>query len=563
MSRNYLMTGGTSLSEITSAFRLTYNYYQAKPRTILGVPTIGFIRDEYLERLDPPKKDKFTELSELFSGSTIKKQNRFYYACVDNPAPSFVELSEIYKQESKLVGSYTQVTETYNRGSIVPKDISYEEIPEVEYNRIGTGRFNFRNLLGGWDLEKDGDGTLSTQWERRLPMSSLGEYYTFEHHVFTIEGIIPNMEVLGKTYTSVMHTIDSIFEKKKDAADYGKLISLRHNFYAKKTGLIKSITYDEYDITPDDPTRLVNNMFNAGKNTGYYSVLLLLPSPNADAQKLLSGLNFYSDYKLLQAGIISESADINLKQTSSSGSQSPGNLSSTNQSTSKSSTPIALEGTIAADFVGYWVRPYPNFNSQQYSYDLKADGTYEYFENPVSSMPSEKGQWRISNNSILLKPEKEGTRSYKSKVAKNSKVDKDTINIAGTFYRSGKSEAKEFVSKMKPAQVLEFENKPLKGTIDPKLIGLWQTDGSDKTIQYDFKEDGTGQLTETDKQSKEVEKQQFNWRVNNGYLERQILCTTGNCPRGDKYIDRSLPVEFIMEKNKPALKIEYGIYMKK
>jgi hypothetical protein len=291
MSRNYLMTTGKSERKLSSAYRVTHHYYQAKPRVIQGVPTMGIIREEFLEGLKVESDDKFAILDQLLSSAGFKKESRFYYACVDEPAPGLYELSEIMKQTSEVVGSYTQVTETYNRGSIVPKNITYEEIPEIEYDRVGTGKYNFRPITGSW-FESDPEGFLETQWEKRLPMQAMGEFYSYEHHKFSILEMLPSMEVLGKTYESVMHTVDSIFEKQKDAETYGGLVCLRHNYYAKGIGLIKSVTIDEYEMSPEDPTRVISDIFNAGERRKTYTIQQLLPSPEADAQQLL--LKYFS-----------------------------------------------------------------------------------------------------------------------------------------------------------------------------------------------------------------------------------------------------------------------------
>jgi hypothetical protein len=288
MSQTYLLTSAKEKTGITAAYKATYNYYQGKPRTIQGVPCLGVILDELLEKLEIKNMDKWAELNDFFSVSRLQKQNRFYYACIEDPAPALVEVSEILKQSSKVVGSYTQVTETYKKGWIVPSDIQQEEIPEVEYNRVGSGKFNFRILTGSW-YNSDPDGFLTMQWERRLPMGGMGEVYSFEHQVFRILEMRQSYAVLGKSYSNVMHTVDSIFEKKKDAANYGALVSVRHNFYAKDIGLIESDIWDTYQLTPDDPARMMNNIFNpdAGKIVRTYTHLQMLPSKDADALKLL------------------------------------------------------------------------------------------------------------------------------------------------------------------------------------------------------------------------------------------------------------------------------------
>lgn len=288
MSQTYLLTSAKQGTGVTAAYKATYNYYEGKPRVIMGIPSVGIIRDEFLEKLDVKVKDKWAGLGSLFSVASLKKQARFYYACTEGPESAFMEATEILEQTSTVVGSYTQVTETYKKGWMVPYNIKEEEIPEVEYNRVGSGRFNARVLTGSW-FHTEPKTTASIQWEKRLPMGEFGESHSFEHLATQILEILPTFVVLGKTYNHVMHTVDSIFEKEKDAKIYGRLVCERHNYYAKGIGLVKSETWDTYQLTPDDPARLINNLFdpNAGVPLRTYTYLEMLPSKDADALKLV------------------------------------------------------------------------------------------------------------------------------------------------------------------------------------------------------------------------------------------------------------------------------------
>lgn len=125
--------------------------------------------------------------------------------------------------------------------------------------------------------------------------------------------------------------------------------------------------------------------------------------------------------------------------------------------------------------------------------------------------------------------------------------------------------SKELVARMKPPHIVKAENEPLSGNINTELVGYWKTPNSRERLiieEYIFKTDGSGEFISVNQRSKEKTVEAFNWRVNGNCIVRQMICTSGNCPRGDRYILKCLPFALVTEQGKAALKLDYSYYYK-
>lgn len=554
----YLKTSRTQKKEYIRAFEVFHNYYNAKDRVIFGQKAKGYIREEIIKRLDDVNAQRNPDLGDLFTSGTLRREDRLYYACgsIDDGKGATVsylaEAKEITKQTSTVVGSYTEVTETYKGRSIVPSDISYREIPEVEYNKIGTGRFNVRiiSTTNTADAFRHAGYTIDFQLENRMAMGALGEMYSYENSYFQIVEQLSSKKVLGKEYKDVLHFKELIYEaKEKGSKEDGKLIATNEYYYAKGIGLIMMTSIEMYRVNTGSDQQMLQNLFSSNDKSDILTVFELLPE-GADARKMID------------QGELSRSA-VTAKQENgifTSSNNRPGVVTQNQFQTLLDS----LTGKASEELVGLWVAPYPNRVMEKVSYTFKPDGTYEYSDYGSLFTVPEKGHWRLNGKEIQLltdistlqerKYSSVSIKRYNIDVAQHEKAGKPSIKLEREYFKVKTEDIPQLLKTMKPEWMIKSENQSLEGLIDSDIVGRWRVEYPRlfSYREYIFNADGTGTYVDENKKNKTRETQKFNWRLKGTTLFQQILCEQPPCPRGEKYIIRT-GCEKVTENGKAAL----------
>jgi hypothetical protein len=128
--------------------------------------------------------------------------------------------------------------ETYNGNWIVPSDVSSYYVPELEYNKVGTGKFNASVIVCEGLKE---DETLNNNWETRQYVEFVGGelmlYQRYEHQRNIIDTAL---QIYGKNYTGLFVTEENIY-KSNSSYDKDRLTTKILNYYAKGVGLVKQV----------------------------------------------------------------------------------------------------------------------------------------------------------------------------------------------------------------------------------------------------------------------------------------------------------------------------------
>lgn len=543
----YLKSSRTVTNPEVTVYELTETYYPAKPRTIHGKSHTSYLKDQRLEFIA-------SDVNSFFRITDINRTDRVYFGCTtDKDGTRSYELQEVLQQNSKITGYYTEITERYYTKYLIPNSVTYEDLPLVEIERLGTGVFNTHYLYSSF---RDEDRYWWVNQETRQDRLEYSDENPYEYRQFRYEGELDSMEVQGKLYKKLIVFSDVIYASESKVPDNPTKVAVQQLFYAAGVGLVLRIRIEKSGLGfyHSSIEQGLNKLFSETKNDGSddLTVWELLPE-GMDAK---SGLkNQVIIYDEVQIKKIANDFFTNSDYESSS-------ISKEKKFTKPQKTIMVLSGEIDKKLVGFWVQPYPNRIEEKHSYTFYADGTCEYsdygsfFVNPV------KGEWRVKNGILLLSVDKlfKNIQEIPLDISTDSKTGKQSFVMSPgymPYYRVEENEIPALLQKTKTEWVIKNENEPLVGDILKEFVGTWVVSPL-KTETYIFNPDGSGLwITESGKnetrQYKKVVK--INWRIKEGVFIRQTICDKTPCPRGNKFIDKVGAIELDSDGGKPFIKI--------
>ncbi len=238
--QRYLMVKKTGRDGNNSASTKVYDmykvYFGAKSRKIHDRDASGLIV-ETTTKLLQNKQSSTNQFG--FEITYIKNQERLYTLCVPEMKNAFIEYKEIYTTDVKVTGSSVVTEEIYRGKSIVPSSITSYTVPELEYNKRGTGNFNTR-VYSCFPMEDD--EVLNAHWEtRNFSADWGGESMLYQVYEYELISKDTSIAIYGKKYDKVLATRERLF-KSNSSYENQRLTTVIDNYYAQGIGLIKQVT---------------------------------------------------------------------------------------------------------------------------------------------------------------------------------------------------------------------------------------------------------------------------------------------------------------------------------
>lgn len=226
----YLKSSRTVNNPAVTAYELTETYYPANPRTIAGKSCTSYLKDQRLNFVA-------SDINSLFRINSLNRTDRVYFNCTtDKDGTRFMELQEVLQQNSKITGYYTEVTESYrSRSSIVPNSVTYDDLPLVEIERLGTGVFNTNYI---YSSNRNNEQYWWTNQEIRQDRAESSSENPYEYKEFYFGEEIDSMEVQGKNYKNVLAFGTYIYKSAKEKPENPQPVALEQTYYAAGVGLI-------------------------------------------------------------------------------------------------------------------------------------------------------------------------------------------------------------------------------------------------------------------------------------------------------------------------------------